>query len=381
MNYKETLIFVAGTTPQIITETIYALSQRVPPVYPDELFIITTSTGRKRIEDTLLKQGVLKNLVREYSLPDISFTEDSFIIVRDETGREIDDIKDESENEVMGDLITSLIQRLTTDKGTRLHCSLAGGRKTMSFYLGAALQLFGRPWDKLYHVLVTPEFETNSAFFYKPRKNRMIECRQPGGVTKRLNTRDAEIYLTDLPFIRLGNRLSLHGKGFSDLVAEGQREIDMAVIQPDVSVNLSKRELHIGDIPIRIPPVQFAIYTAFLRQKLNNCVRPDRQYCLDCTDCFCPTLTLKKNRLKGMSEDYNKLCGHNPAKAVEWRDKWSEDPAFDSMIRQNICKINDAISDRLGDSSILPYYIITPKKRYGDTPYGIRVDKGKIKIE
>ena len=151
MNYKEFLIFVAGTTPQIITETIYALSQRVPPVYPDELFIITTSTGRKRIEDTLLKQGVLKNLVREYSLPDIRLTEDSFIIVRDETGREIDDIKDEAENELMGDLITSLIQRLTADKGTRLHCSLAGGRKTMSFYLGAALQLFGRPWDKLYH--------------------------------------------------------------------------------------------------------------------------------------------------------------------------------------------------------------------------------------
>jgi len=381
VNFKEILIFVAGTTPQIITETIYALSQKARAVHLDEIFIITTSTGKKRIEDTLLKKGVLKGLVREYNLPDIRITEDSFIIVRDAAGREIDDIRDEVENEIMGDLITSLIQKLTADNGVRLHCSLAGGRKTMGFYLGAALQLFGRPWDKLYHVLVTPEFETNPNFFYKPKKNRMIECRLPGGVTKRLNTRDAEIYLTDLPFIRLGNRISLQGKGFSDLVAEGQREIDMAVIQPDVSVNLSKRELHIGDIPVRIPPVQFVIYTAFLRQKLNNCVRPDKQYCLDCTDCFCPTLTLKKSRLKGMSEDYKKLCGHNPAKAVEWRDKWSDDPAFDSMIRQNICKLNDAVSDSLGDSSILPYYIITPKKRYGDTPYGIRVDKGKIRIE
>jgi len=39
MNFKEILIFVAGTTPQIITETIYALSQKTRPVYPDELFI------------------------------------------------------------------------------------------------------------------------------------------------------------------------------------------------------------------------------------------------------------------------------------------------------------------------------------------------------
>ncbi len=87
-----------------------------------------------------LLRPVAKNLVKEYNLPDIRLTEDSFIIVRDATGREIDDIKDEAENEIMGDLITSLIQRLTADKGTRLHCSLAGGRKTMSFYLGAALR-------------------------------------------------------------------------------------------------------------------------------------------------------------------------------------------------------------------------------------------------
>ena len=57
MNFKEVLIFVAGTTPQIITETIYALSQKHTAVSPDAIFIITTSTGRRKIEDTLLKQG------------------------------------------------------------------------------------------------------------------------------------------------------------------------------------------------------------------------------------------------------------------------------------------------------------------------------------
>jgi len=381
MTFKETLIFVAGTTPQIITETIYALSQKTSPVHPDELFIITTSTGRKRIEDTLLKQGVLKGLVREYNLPDIRLTEDSFIIVRDETGKEIDDIRDEVENEIMGDLITALIQKLTADNGVRLHCSLAGGRKTMSFYLGAALQLFGRPWDKLYHVLVTPEFETNPAFFYKPKKNRMIECRLPGGVTKRLNTRDAEIYLTDLPFIRLGNRLSLHGKGFTYLVAEGQREIDMAVIQPDVRVNLSRGEIYIGDLLIRIPPVQIVIYTAFLREKLDDCEKPDRQYCAECTDCYKPLLYLKRHYIKTMSEDYGMLYGNSTAKSGEWRDKWSGDPAFDGMIRQNISKINKAIKNDFDDSALLPYYIIAVSKKYGDTRYGIRVDKGKVRIE
>lgn len=380
MTFREILIFVAGTTPQIITETIYSLSQKISPVYPDEIFIITTSKGRRKIEDTLLKQGVLKRLIREYNLPDISLTDNSFIIVMDETGREIEDIKDESENEVMGDLITSLIQRLAADKGARLHCSLAGGRKTMSFYLGAALQLFGRPWDKLYHVLVTPEFETNPAFFYKPKKNRVIECRLPGGVTKRLNTKDAGIYLADLPFIRLGNRISLYGKGFSGLVAEGQREIDMAVMQPEVRVDLERGEIYIGDIPIRMPPVRIVIYTAFLRQKLEDCKQPDRQYCAECTDCFKPILHLKRHSIKTMSDDYGRLYGNSTVKGSEWRDKWSGDPAFDGMIRQNMSKINKAIRNKIGDSALLPNYIIAVSKKYGDTRYGIRVDKGKINI-
>ncbi len=38
-SYKEVLILVAGVTPQIITETIYALSQKQPPVYPDAVYI------------------------------------------------------------------------------------------------------------------------------------------------------------------------------------------------------------------------------------------------------------------------------------------------------------------------------------------------------
>ncbi|MBI5192718.1 MAG: hypothetical protein HZA08_04660, partial [Nitrospirae bacterium] len=59
----------------------------------------------------------------------------------------------------------------------------------------------------------------------------------------------------------------------------------------------------------------------------------------------------------------------------------SGDPAFDGMIRQNISKINKAIRNNTGDSALLPYYIIAVSKKYGDTRYGIRVDKGKIRIE
>lgn len=51
---------------------------------------------------------------------------DSFIVVKDAVGHEIEDIRDEFENEVMGNTITHLITEKTKDEASRLHCSLAG---------------------------------------------------------------------------------------------------------------------------------------------------------------------------------------------------------------------------------------------------------------
>ena len=61
----------------------------------------------------------------------------------------LEDIRDRQDNESLGDFIATFIKEKAGDERSRLHCSLAGGRKTMSFYMGSALQLFGRPWDKL----------------------------------------------------------------------------------------------------------------------------------------------------------------------------------------------------------------------------------------
>jgi len=118
------------------------------------------------------------------------------------------DIRTVKENEATGDRISSFIRTKTSEPGTRLHCSLAGGRKTMSFYLGAALQLFGRPQDRLYHILVSPEFESNPSFFYPHKTDTTIECRMPDGTTARLNSRTAKVELAELPFVRLGSNLS-----------------------------------------------------------------------------------------------------------------------------------------------------------------------------
>ena len=72
--------------------------------------------------------------------------------------------------------------------------------------------------------------------------------------SRRLHTKDAQISLAELPFIRLRDKIPLDGKGFKELVKEGQREIDIASIQPSVRVNLSEKVIYIGHVGYRYGP-------------------------------------------------------------------------------------------------------------------------------
>src|SRR4030042_3177038 len=279
--FKEVLIFVAGTTPQIITETIYALIHQKSPVFPDEIYIITTTHGKKLIKENLIDSGRFKEFCKEFNVSENILKEDSIVVVKNQNGNMLDDIKEADDNKSLGDFITNFIRQKTNDDRTRLHCSLAGGRKTMSFYMGSALQLFGKPWDKLYHVLVTPEFESNPDFYYNTKKDRVLK--KDG---KELHTKDAEIFLAELPFIRLKDKIPMNGKGFKELVLEGQKEIDTALTQPFVRINLKERIVTIGNKDIEFKPFHIVFYTYLLKQKLERCPYPDKMYCLECSDCF-----------------------------------------------------------------------------------------------
>ncbi|NMC93801.1 MAG: TIGR02584 family CRISPR-associated protein [Syntrophorhabdus sp.] len=379
--FKEVLILVVGTTPQIVTETIYGLVKQKPPIKPEEIFIITTSVGKATTRARLLQSNLFQTFVKEYGLGQLDIPEDHFIIARNSCGNGLPDITDEMESEIMGDLITSFIRTLTEDQKIRLHCSIAGGRKTMSFYMGAALQLFGRPWDRLYHVLVSPEFESNPEFFYKPKRNRIITTRLPDGTIKKLNTRDATIRLAELPFIRLRDKLSLQGMNFKELVKEGQNKIDTATFQPELDIDLSARTVRIGNRLIEMIPVQLMVYTALLRQKIQACVHPDRPYCYECTDCFLVLQDLlARPTLEKMSEDYRRMYRENPFRAEELKAKW-QDRIGTETLRQNISKISRTIREQLPEEALWPLYTISTVKKYAGTKYGIRVEKGKISIK
>lgn len=164
---RRILLAVCGLSPQVVTETLYALAvKRQPAFVPTEIHLLTTREGGERARLSLLSRapGWLGRFRRDYRLPSLGLSAANIHVLAGERGR-LADIRTPADNERLADALTDLVRRLTSDPAAALHVSIAGGRKTMGFYAGYALSLFGRPQDRLSHVLVSAEFECNPDFF------------------------------------------------------------------------------------------------------------------------------------------------------------------------------------------------------------------------
>jgi len=379
-SFREILILVAGATPQVVTETIYALAMQDPPVHPDEIHIITTAPGRRRIEQTLVEGGILERLCAEYDLPPLRLGDDAFIVLRDAGGAELEDIRTAEANEAAGDQVAHFLRQKAAEPNCRLHCSLSGGRKSMSYYMGVAFQLFARQWDKLYHVLVSPEFEMNEHFFYKPPVNQRIEARAHDGSVRQLDTDNAEISLVELPLIFLRDKFTLGENSMREMISEGQKHIDAATVQLPLRINLAERQLTIGATSVKLAPVQLMIYAAFLRRKQKQTCDGERTFCFECHGCFVPIGELSgRATLEAMVADYDRMYAGNPFKREDLLERWKHG-LDETHLRQNISKINRALEKQLPDPTLLPIYKIDSARKYADSRYGVRVEKENIYI-
>ncbi|MDS4070626.1 MAG: CRISPR-associated ring nuclease Csm6, partial [Candidatus Competibacter sp.] len=205
---RRILLCVAGLSPQIVTETLYALTVTGEPRFvPTEIHLLTTAEGAERARLTLLgdEPGWFHRMRGDHGLPAIRFTLDTIHILRAADGRLLDDIREPADNEAIADAITAMVRELTADPDSAVHASIAGGRKTMGFYLGYALSLFGRPQDRLSHVLVSSPFESNPNFFYPAPVERVIFATGPD--QRPLDASSATVTLAEIPFVRLRDGL------------------------------------------------------------------------------------------------------------------------------------------------------------------------------
>ena len=145
------LIAVIGNTPQVMTETFWALRvQSHAPI--DEVFVMTTTIGKETCQQRLLDEGRFEKMLVDCDIdPDtVEFDANHILVFEDAEGNNLDDIRTSEENRLVRDQIFNNIKEWTRNPNVALHCSLAGGRKSMGFILGAAIHFFGRPQDQLY---------------------------------------------------------------------------------------------------------------------------------------------------------------------------------------------------------------------------------------
>ncbi len=282
---KSVLLAVSGLSPQVITETLYALYQSGKTV--DAVHVITTRTGKDRIYAMLLSgsDGAFYRYLADYGINpgSIAFGDETIHVLKRVDGAPIDDIVTQEDNEILLRECLQWGHFFTQDPDTTVYFSIAGGRKTMSACLTLAAQFYGRPCDRLYHVLVTPEFESSRDFFYPTPETRIVILHDAQNRVKKMDSKDAEVTLVPIPFISIRDRLK------EDLLRLplDPGTLMSALIQdasPHLIVDPYGKKLIYGRIEIDLKPSWMALYLFFVRQKLGypcngNCVP-------GCTDCF-----------------------------------------------------------------------------------------------
>lgn len=277
-NQKNILLCVAGMTPQIITETLYGLTQ-VQRVPIHEIRVITTIEGRNRILSSLLKPdgGILDQFCGDFGIArdSIRFDETYISLLRRPDGQLLDDVRTPAENEFAGDQICEIVRELCKVGENRIYASAAGGRKTMSIYLSLAMSLFGRAHDSLSHVLVSAEFENCPAFFYPRPKAEMISVFDTvSRETRRVSTESARVYIAPIPFIRFrGTDLAATGADqhtYLKLVNTAQRFLDKDERRLQLVIDLKNRAILVDEEPVKISAYELLLFVMFATFRLTN---------------------------------------------------------------------------------------------------------------
>lgn len=234
---QDVLVITGGLVPALVTETLYALAMQAnaarvrDPFWPERLIVAGTEGKLAAFNEQGLQAkidelcGVFR---RRAPTPEPAEPEG------------VEDIRTDADAVAFGDKMVSLLRGLTADNAdppTRLHVSLAGGRKTMSFHAGAALSLYGRPFDCLSHVLLGPvEAERAIGFWYPTNYDLILPLSQRGPVPPdaptTINARYIEVDLAFIPYLSVRDRLP---KDLLENDFSYKRVIELASLAEDAS--------------------------------------------------------------------------------------------------------------------------------------------------
>lgn len=267
------LVAGIGTSPAVLTETVWALAHQKEPVVPDVVEVITTKSGREVLQNAVTTGSPsvwerLKSALRRERLDldgKLVFGETSIHAIPDNCGNAVSDLRTGDDNLLAADFMLGELRRYTESPDTVVLCSIAGGRKTMSALLFSCMTLLGRECDRVYHVLIPPEYECGmNPPFYFPEK----------GAAHRLVSRDGRngaeipsskiaIELFEVPFVRMRgwyqDRFKTIPPSYRTLISKVQSAAPPAVAYPEIEIDAWNKGATINGFAVSLSNPCFAM--------------------------------------------------------------------------------------------------------------------------
>lgn len=369
LNYsRRVLLCVTGLTPQVVTETLYALFHNAPNELPTEIHLITTANGRNRARRDLLDpiDGKFHQFCKEFNIVNkIDFQAKNIHVIRGRYDEELPDIRTPQENECAADLIMKIVRDFCVDSQLQLHVSIAGGRKSMGFLVGYALSIYGREQDKLSHVLTSEPFENNKDFFYPSKLANPIYA-QDGSA---LDPMQAQVALAEIPLVKLRTGLTQEflnsNVSYSETIALAQKYIAPTVsLRFDTKVNTVYLD---GDKAMKLPNTLFAVYFWFARLQKANAL---------------PYTPLKESDVEDFLTLVRKLYGKDSNTVEKLEKAFKKDPLenFKTYIGEKRTRINTRVMTKVGVDRASHYRITSNNKRNRELKYTLNIAAEQIEL-
>lgn len=246
---KRTILVAGmGTTPAVLTETVWALAHQKPAVVPDEIVVVTTKSARDTFCRTVMEgtPSVWEQLCAELRREKIAIEgklvlgDTSIRIIPDASGNGMDDLRSGEDNLRAADFMLQTLRQYTESSDTVVLASIAGGRKTMSALLLSCMTLLGRADDKVYHVLAAPEFEglMKPPFFF-PKKG-VAYVNSHTGKTHRGAANAIELF--EVPFVRMRGwyqeKFKTIPPSYRTLISKVQSTAPAAIVYPEIEIDV-----------------------------------------------------------------------------------------------------------------------------------------------
>jgi CRISPR-associated protein (TIGR02584 family) len=274
METQTVLISLVGTTPAVLTETVWALATAEDPVVPDEIVAITTVPGADLLKRLLFADGHwgrMLEALRERGVEDVDAirfgdTRDSIRVFPSRCGRrELDDVRTPEDFEAVAEFFTKLLRGYTANDSCNLIVSIAGGRKTTSALLHSVMTLLGRAQDRINHVLVDDAWIRQPNFLYPGCAGTFIDP----DTKQTLSSQDASLHLADVPFVPLRNLFQSEMTSTGSFVELVHRlRVRSSNLGEDLRIRLepARGTLAVNGRAVPLSGREFLLYLAFARR-------------------------------------------------------------------------------------------------------------------